>query len=136
VKPGHSLDLRLVAETYWIWTWTTLRELNPELLRLTTPADPQFVLRLPAGTARAFFHGDGRYSAGEVADLAAGIAWKRARRWRASRKKFRHYGRVSGADANHLDDGDRQWSPSIACAPLDAGAKPDYSRLGAGVAAF
>ena len=36
------------------WTWTTLRALNPQLLRLVTPADPEFVLHVPAGTADDF----------------------------------------------------------------------------------
>ncbi|HEX4645456.1 MAG TPA: LysM peptidoglycan-binding domain-containing protein, partial [Verrucomicrobiae bacterium] len=33
----------------------SLRGMNPELLRLVTPPDPEFVLRLPEGTAERFF---------------------------------------------------------------------------------
>jgi membrane-bound lytic murein transglycosylase D len=54
VKPGQPIDLRLVAETIDA-DLETLRALNPELLRLVTPADPEFVLHLPEGTAERFF---------------------------------------------------------------------------------
>lgn len=54
VKPGQPIDLRLVAETIDT-DLETLRSLNPELLRLVTPSDPEFVLRLPEGTAERFF---------------------------------------------------------------------------------
>jgi len=54
VKPGRAIDLRLVAETIDT-DLESLRSLNPELLRLVTPPDPEFVLRLPEGTAERFF---------------------------------------------------------------------------------
>ena len=54
VKPGQAIDLRLVAETIDA-DLETLRSLNPELLRLVTPSDPDFVLRIPEGTAERFF---------------------------------------------------------------------------------
>jgi membrane-bound lytic murein transglycosylase D len=54
VKPGRAIDLRLVAETIDT-DIETLRSLNPQLLRLVTPADPEFVLQLPEGTAERFF---------------------------------------------------------------------------------
>jgi membrane-bound lytic murein transglycosylase D len=54
VKPGQAIDLRLVAETIDT-DLDTLRSLNPELLRLVTPPDPEFILRLPEGTAERFF---------------------------------------------------------------------------------
>jgi membrane-bound lytic murein transglycosylase D len=53
VLPGHPVDLRLVAETVDV-DLDTLRMLNPQLLRLVTPADPAFVLHLPEGTADRF----------------------------------------------------------------------------------
>ncbi|MGA2482411.1 MAG: transglycosylase SLT domain-containing protein [Candidatus Acidiferrales bacterium] len=53
VKPGRPIDLRLVAETIDADV-ETLRTLNPELVRLVTPADPSFELRLPKGTAARF----------------------------------------------------------------------------------
>ena len=54
VKPGHPIDLRLVAETLEV-DLDTLRLLNPSLLRSVTPADPSFELRLPKNTAPRFF---------------------------------------------------------------------------------
>jgi membrane-bound lytic murein transglycosylase D len=54
VKPGQPIDLRLVAETIDT-DLETLRGLNPELLRLVTPNDPEFVLRIPEGSAERFF---------------------------------------------------------------------------------
>jgi membrane-bound lytic murein transglycosylase D len=53
VKPGRSIDLRLVAETVDVDV-ETLRALNPSLLRMATPDDPSFELRLPQGTAEKF----------------------------------------------------------------------------------
>jgi peptidoglycan lytic transglycosylase D len=53
VRPGHPIDLRLVAETIET-DLDTLRLLNPELLRLVTPPSPDFVLHLPEGTAEHF----------------------------------------------------------------------------------
>jgi len=54
VKPGRPIDLRLVAETIDADV-ETLRALNPSLLRLVTPAEPDYELRLPLGTASRFF---------------------------------------------------------------------------------
>jgi membrane-bound lytic murein transglycosylase D len=54
VKPGQAIDLRLVAETIDT-DLESLRSMNPELLRLVTPPDPEFVLHLPEGTAERFF---------------------------------------------------------------------------------
>jgi membrane-bound lytic murein transglycosylase D len=54
VKPGRAIDLRLVAETIDT-DLETLRGMNPQLLRLVTPSDPEFVLHLPEGSAERFF---------------------------------------------------------------------------------
>ena len=53
VKPGRPIDLRLVAETIDV-NLETLRLLNPSLLRMATPDDPSFELRLPQGTGEKF----------------------------------------------------------------------------------
>jgi membrane-bound lytic murein transglycosylase D len=53
VKPGAPIDLRLVAESLEV-DLDTLRVLNPALLRLVTPADPTFELRLPEGLGARF----------------------------------------------------------------------------------
>jgi membrane-bound lytic murein transglycosylase D len=72
VKPGRAIDLRLVAETIDVDT-ETLRSLNPSLLRMATPDDPSFELRLPKGTAQ-------RFSA-EIADIPPEkwVSWRRHR---------------------------------------------------------
>ncbi len=53
VKPGHPIDLRLVADATGA-DLDDLRLLNPELLRMVTPDDSAFTLRLPVGTAAKF----------------------------------------------------------------------------------
>src|SRR5690242_1685750 len=53
VKPGRPIDLRLVAESIDVDV-ETLRSLNPSLLRMATPDDPSFELRLPQGTGTKF----------------------------------------------------------------------------------
>lgn len=50
VKVDYPVDLRLVAECVDS-SVETLQELNPSLLRMTTPKDGTFTLKLPAGTA-------------------------------------------------------------------------------------
>jgi len=49
VKIDYPVDLRLVAECVDV-SADTLQDLNPSLLRLTTPKDREFELHLPAGT--------------------------------------------------------------------------------------
>jgi len=72
VKPGRAIDLRLVAETIDVDT-ETLRSLNPSLLRMATPDDPSFELRLPRGTAQKF--------SAEIADIPPEkwVSWRRHR---------------------------------------------------------
>jgi membrane-bound lytic murein transglycosylase D len=72
VKPGRAIDLRLVAETIDVDV-ETLRTLNPSLLRMATPDDPQFELHLPKGTSEKF--------AAEIADIPADkwVSWRRHR---------------------------------------------------------
>lgn len=53
VKAGHSIDLRLVSDATDVGL-EDLRQVNPELLRMVTPDDPNYELRLPAGTADKF----------------------------------------------------------------------------------
>jgi membrane-bound lytic murein transglycosylase D len=49
VQLDYPVDLRLVAQCVDV-PLETIQELNPSLLRLTTPKDESFVLNLPAGT--------------------------------------------------------------------------------------
>src|SRR5271163_2468136 len=53
VKIDYPIDLRLAAECVDA-TAEDLLDLNPSLLRLTTPKDKEFDLNLPAGTADKF----------------------------------------------------------------------------------
>src|SRR6266404_4598832 len=53
VKINYPIDLRLAAECVDA-TATDLQDLNPSLLRLTTPKDREFELRLPAGSREKF----------------------------------------------------------------------------------
>src|ERR1035437_3805622 len=53
VKIDYPIDLRLAAECVDVTT-SDLLDLNPSLLRLTTPTNRAFKLHLPAGTADKF----------------------------------------------------------------------------------
>jgi len=72
VKPGHPIDLRLVAETIDV-SVDALKQLNPALLRTVTPRDPEFELHLPAGSAERFF--------AEIAEIPQEkwVLWRRHR---------------------------------------------------------
>lgn len=110
VKPGQAIDLRLVAETIDA-DLESLRSLNPELLRLVTPPDPEFVLRLPEGTAERFF--------AEIAAIPPEkwVSWRRHKveqgETLSSIAKQYHVSPAEVADANEL----------VVGAPLDEGQK-------------
>ncbi len=53
VKIDYPVDLRLVAECTDT-PLATLQDLNPSLLRMTTPKEGEFTLNVPAGTAEKF----------------------------------------------------------------------------------
>jgi len=53
VKVNYAVDLRLVAECVGM-SVATLQDLNPSLLRMTTPKDEEYELKLPAGSAERF----------------------------------------------------------------------------------
>jgi membrane-bound lytic murein transglycosylase D len=102
VKPGQAIDLRLVAETIDT-DLESLRSMNPELLRLVTPPDPEFVLRLPEGTAERFF--------GEIAAIPPEkwVSWRRHKVEQgeslSSIAKQYHVSPAEVADANELSVG-------------------------------
>jgi membrane-bound lytic murein transglycosylase D len=103
VKPGRAIDLRLVAETIDVDV-DTLRTLNPSLLRMATPDDPEFVLHLPKGTSE-------RFSA-EIADIPPDkwVSWRRHRveageTLSSIAKKYR-VTPLSIAEANDLERGE------------------------------
>jgi membrane-bound lytic murein transglycosylase D len=101
VKIDYPVDLRLVAECVDA-SPSELQELNPSLLRLTTPKDQAFELHLPAGkkekflTAVAEIPADKRvwwrYHKVQAGETLAGIA----RTYHTSAKAI--------AEANNLDD--------------------------------
>jgi membrane-bound lytic murein transglycosylase D len=102
VKPGRPIDLRLVAETIDVDV-NTLRTLNPSLLRMTTPDDPDFELHLPFGTS-------GKFSA-EIADIPPDkwVSWRRHRveagETLSSIARTYRLSAASIADANDLERG-------------------------------
>ena len=53
VEISHPVDLRLVGEMVGT-SVETIRDLNPSLLRMTTPNVAQYALRIPAGTRELF----------------------------------------------------------------------------------
>jgi len=102
VKPGRAIDLRLVAETIDVDV-ATLRTLNPSLLRMITPDDPDFVLHLPVGTSEKF--------SAEIADIPADkwVSWRRHRveagETLTSIAKTYRVTAAAIADANDLEHG-------------------------------
>jgi membrane-bound lytic murein transglycosylase D len=102
IKPGWPIDLRLVAETIDVDV-NTLRTLNPSLLRMATPDDPDFELHLPLGTA-------GKFSA-EIADIPPDkwVSWRRHRveagETLSSIARTYHVTAAAIADANDLERG-------------------------------
>lgn len=110
VKPGQPIDLRLVAETIDVDV-ATLRALNPSLLRMVTPDDPNYELRLPAGTGDRFLT--------EIADIPPEkwVSWRRHRVVEgenlAEIARAFHVPSAAIADANGLDSH----------APLEVGQK-------------
>jgi peptidoglycan lytic transglycosylase D len=110
VKPGRAIDLRLVAETIDVDV-DTLRTLNPSLLRMITPDEPDFVLHLPLGTSEKF--------SAEIADIPPDkwVSWRRHRveagETLTSIAKTYRVTAAAIADANDLDRG----------AELEAGEK-------------
>lgn len=101
VKIGYPIDLRLVAECVDA-SAADLQDLNPNLLRLTTPKDREFELHLPAGsldkfqTAVAAIPADKRvwwrYHKVQAGDTLASIS----RTYRTTSKSI--------SEANNLDD--------------------------------
>jgi len=110
VEPGRAIDLRLVAETIDVDV-ATLRALNPSLLRMITPDDPDFVLHMPVGTSQKF--------SAEIADIPPDkwVSWRRHRveagETLTSIAKTYRVTPAAIADANDLDRG----------AQLEAGEK-------------
>ena len=69
VKLDYAVDLRLVAQCIGVPP-STLQDLNPSLLRWTTPKDANFELHLPAGTKDRIPGSHRADSAGDAAVVA------------------------------------------------------------------
>jgi membrane-bound lytic murein transglycosylase D len=124
---NYPVDLRLVAECLDT-SVTTLQELNPSLLRMTTPKDQTFTLNLPAGskdkyeTAIALIPPDmrtfWRYHRVEYGESLASIAHK--------------YHTSTGliAEANNLPDDEVKYGSKliIPIAPGKGGETVAYSK--------
>src|SRR5271156_2400838 len=107
---GYPVDLRLVADCVDA-TPAQLQQLNPSLLRLSTPKEGTFELRLPAGTKQQYMTA--------IADIPTGMRlW-----WRypavhsgdtlASLARTYHTTPRSIEDANHLDGGELEGNTKL-----------------------
>ncbi len=129
VSLNHSIDLRLVADTLDV-DLDTLRSLNPQLLRLVTPADRPFVLRIPAGAADRF--------SSQMAAIPPEnwVTWRRHRvaegETLSSIARQYHLVTAAIADANNLEtdaaleSGDKLIIPVAAASQLSAGQLVHY----------
>jgi membrane-bound lytic murein transglycosylase D len=102
IKISYPIDLRLAAECVDA-TAEDLLDLNPSLLRLTTPKDREFDLHLPAGTA-------GKFQTAVASIPADKRVWWRYHKVQggetlASIARTYHTTPKSIAEANNLDGG-------------------------------
>ena len=109
VKVNYAVDLRLVAECIDAPV-ATLQELNPSLLRMTTPKDADFDLTLPAGTGE-------RYRA-----AIAAIPLEMRTQWRYHKVQF---GRDAIASGTALPHQSRARSPRLTVSQEDAVLQKD-----------
>jgi peptidoglycan lytic transglycosylase D len=120
VKIDYPVDLRLVAECVDA-SATDLQDLNPSLLRMTTPKDHEFELHLPAGTKDKFQTAIAaippdmrvwwRYHKVQSGDTLASIA----RTYRSTPKAI--------AEANNLEDGEPLSPDSKLTIPIAPGKR-------------
>jgi membrane-bound lytic murein transglycosylase D len=130
VKIDYPVDLRLAAECVDAAA-STLQDLNPSLLRLTTPKDREFELHLPAGTKDRYLSAIAavppdmrvwwRYHKVVPGDTLASVA----RSFHASREVIVH--------ANNLDGDENLRAESELIIPVAPGKHPadevgSYSR--------
>ena len=103
VKIDYSVDLRLAAQCLEV-SPATLQDLNPSLLRLTTPKDQAFELHLPVGTRERYLAAIEpippqmrvwwRYHEVVQGDTLASIA----RTYRTSKRAIERENRLDGED--------------------------------------
>ncbi len=121
VKIDYPVDLRLVAECVDA-SATDLQDLNPSLLRLTTPKDREFELHLPAGSKDRYLNSIAaiptdmrvwwRYHKVASGDTLASVA------------HTYHTTPKTIADANHLDADESLQSESELIIPVAPGKHP------------
>jgi membrane-bound lytic murein transglycosylase D len=120
VSVNYPVDLRLVAQCVGA-TQAQLQELNPSLLRLTTPREGKFELHLPAGTKDQYETAIAavptdmrlwwRYHTVHAGDTLASLA------------RSYHTTAKSIEQANHLDDNDLQADAKLVI-PVAPGKHP------------
>jgi len=130
VRIDYPIDLRLAAESINSTT-RELKELNPSLLRMTTPRDMEFDLHLPAGTAEQFRKAlaeipeaervTWRYHRVQYGDTLSGIA----RRYRTTVLAIKQANNLSG---NHVAAGARLMIPVSASSGSSQGARGSKAR--------
>jgi membrane-bound lytic murein transglycosylase D len=124
IKINYPVDLRLASEIVDS-SVADLQQLNPSLLRMTTPKDGEFTLRLPVGTAARFQQAIAsipqdkrvwwRYHKVTEGETLAEIA-----------KKY-HSSSASIADVNNLGDGDELKKDARLIIPVQPGRSNDAS---------
>ncbi len=117
----YPVDLRLVAECVEV-TASTLQDLNPSLLRLTTPKNQEFELHLPEGSKDRYLTGIRaiptdmrvwwRYHSVAPGDTLASVA----KAYRSSRKAI--------AEANGLGEDEKLTPESKLIIPVAPGKHP------------
>ncbi|MGA9471561.1 MAG: transglycosylase SLT domain-containing protein [Terriglobales bacterium] len=125
VKIDYPIDLRLAAECVDA-SAADLQDLNPSLLRMTTPKDHAFELHLPAGTGKTF--------QGAVASIPVDkrVWWRyhkvQAGETLASIARAYHTAPKSIAQANDLNANDEALAPeSRLIIPIAPGKQNDTS---------
>ena len=122
VKINYPVDLRLVSEIVDS-TVADLQELNPSLLRMTTPKDGEFTLRLPLGSKSKF------------EEAIASIPQDKRTWWRYHRvaagesigeiaRKY-HSSASAIADVNNLSDGEDLKKDARLIIPVAPGKSAD-----------
>jgi len=121
VKIDYPVDLRLVAECVE-GTPQELQELNPSLLRMTTPKDQPFELHVPAGKKETFLTSIAKIPADKR------LWWRyhtvQAGETLASISRTYHSTAKAIAQANHLDDEPLQPEAKLAI-PIAPGKSAD-----------
>ena len=112
---SYPIDLRLVAECVDA-TADTLAELNPSLVRMTTPKEGEFELKLPAGTAATYL----RAVAAIPVDKRVSWRYHRTSSGDTLESLARKYRTTAGAiaEANNIDQSDGELTQAKLVIPM------------------